>query len=79
MAVRLSLHARRRMEARGITQAEVEEALADAGRTTYSSADYPDDRLVILGETEAGRRLKIVVPQDDNEMVITVADRDREG
>ena len=67
------------MESRQIKEAEVEEALADSARITYPSADYPDDRLVITGETRAGRRLKIVVPVDDNEMVITVADRDSGG
>ena len=67
------------MAQRGISTTEVEEAVADPGRTTFPSADLPQERLVILGETKAGRRLKLVVLADDNEFVITVADRDSEG
>lgn len=79
VTLRFSAHASQRMKSRRITQAEVEEALADPGRVRYPSADYPSERLVILGDTSAGRRLKIVVPVDDNETVITVADRDSGG
>lgn len=67
------------MQRRRITEVEVEEALADPGRVRYPSADYPEERVVILGDTQGGRRLKIVVPADDNETVITVADRDSGG
>lgn len=79
VTVRCSGHARRRMAQRGITATEIEEAAADPSRTTFPSAELPQERLVILGETRAGRRLKLVVLADDNEFVITVADRDSEG
>jgi hypothetical protein len=73
----LSVHAVRQMERRQIVRAEVIEALA-APETTYPSDDYPDERTVVLGSTSAGRRLKVVVSQDDANDVITVADRDSE-
>jgi uncharacterized DUF497 family protein len=78
VAVRLSWHASQRMARRRISQEEVEQVLANP-ETSYPSADYPEERLVILGSTDTGRRLKVVVPVDDNEMVITVADRDSEA
>jgi uncharacterized DUF497 family protein len=71
-------YSRRRMAMRGITTEEVDEVLA-APDTVYSSADYPDERTVVLGRTSGGRRLKVVVRADDNEFVITVADRDSEA
>lgn len=73
----LEVHAVRQMQRRGIVKAEVLEALAEP-ETTYPSEDYPDHRLVILGSTVAGRRLKVVVSRVDPEHVITVADRDSE-
>lgn len=75
--MRFDPHARRRMAERRITQAEVAEALA-ARETSYPSQRRPH-RLVVLGRTAAGRRLKVVVLAVDEEFVITVADRDQEG
>ena len=57
--LRFDQHALSRMSGRGITALEVAEALADR-ETSYPSRRRPD-RLVILGRTAAGRRLKIVV------------------
>lgn len=73
----LTVHAVRQMQRRRIVRAEVTEALA-APDTTYPSEDYPDERIVVLGSTTAGRRLKVVVSRDDANYVITVADRDSE-
>jgi hypothetical protein len=73
----LSVHATRRMKQRNITRAEVVEALQHAD-TTYPSEDYPDERIVVLGHTLSGRRLKIVTEAHNRECVITVADRDGE-
>lgn len=64
------------MAQRGITRQEIDEALGNR-HTEYPSQDFPD-RLVILGGTNSGRRLKIVVLKDDQGYVITVADRDSE-
>lgn len=65
------------MAARGIDRTEIQEALANV-ETTYASTDA-DDRVVVLGRTEGGRRLKVVVEAHDREAVITVADRDSEA
>lgn len=72
--LRFSLHARRQMGRRHITENEVIEALAQP-ETSYASREHPD-RQVLLGSTDAGRRLKVVVVSDDN-LVVTVADRDQ--
>ncbi len=69
----LAQHARLRMRARGITEPEIEQALARAD-SRYPSQDDPD-RIVVFGVTEAGRLLKIVVLARDPEYVVTVADR----
>lgn len=71
-----NLYVQRRMKQRDITEAEIDEALANP-QTTYRSASDPD-RLVVLSMLASGRRLKIVVLEADPEYVITVADRDRE-
>jgi hypothetical protein len=71
------MHAIKRMRQRDITRAEIQEALADRGKVTHPSEDHPD-RVVILGRTEAGRPLKVVVDRLDHEHVITVARRDEE-
>jgi hypothetical protein len=64
------------MAGRRITAGEVAEALA-ARETSYPSRRKPD-RLVVLGRTDSGRRLKIVVLVADEQFVVTVADRDEE-
>ncbi len=69
----LSQHARIRMRARGITETEIEQALARAD-SRYPSDDDPA-KIVVLGVTETGRPLKIVVLAVDPEYVVTVADR----
>lgn len=61
---------------RRIHEAEVEEALS-ARDATYAS-QHGDDRVVVLGETLFGRRLKVVVRAADEEYVVTVMDRDRQ-
>jgi hypothetical protein len=44
--------------------------------TSYPSRDHPD-RLVVLGRTIDGRRLKVItVETDDGLLVVTAADRD---
>lgn len=76
-ALRFDGHALARMAGRHITAAEVAEALGDR-ETTYPSRRRPD-RLVVLGQTAAGRRLKIVIEAADEQFVWTVADRDEEN
>lgn len=71
--MRFSHHAQQQMARRHIEVAEVEEAL-DNRETSY--AGRPAARMVVLGRTSAGRRLKVVVAGD---VVVTVADRDEEG
>jgi len=65
------------MAERRITALEVAEALADR-ETSYPSRRRPD-RLVVLGLTAAGRRLKVVIEAADERFVWTVADRDKEN
>lgn len=72
----LAQHARLRMRQRDITESEIEEALTHAS-DRYPSDDAPD-RTVVLGTTRNGRRLKVVVSTEDEQYVITVADRDDE-
>jgi hypothetical protein len=69
-------HALQQMAARSITLEEVARAL-DEPETTYPSSRRAD-RIILLGTTKAGRRLKIVVPAADTHVLITVADRDQE-
>jgi uncharacterized DUF497 family protein len=76
VTLRMSGHAQRRLAERGITLEEAQEAV-DGREIAYPSEEYPDERVVILGRTSAGRRLKVVVSAADNDVVITVADRDR--
>lgn len=66
------------MAQRGITEQEIDEALANPD-TTYPSAKNPG-RMVVLGRTigPPARRLKVVVTVDDPQFVVTVADRDDE-
>ncbi|MDK3255076.1 DUF4258 domain-containing protein [Blastococcus capsensis] len=78
MSLRFSGHARRRMAARRIDAAEVEEALA-APDLVHASQEHPDERTVIRGRTSTGRRLKVVVLTDDKEYVVTVADQGSEA
>ncbi len=73
----LSVHAVKQGQRRDITRTEVAQALARAD-TTYASKEYPAARTVVLGTTDQGRRLKIVVLTDDAQYVVTVADRDGE-
>jgi hypothetical protein len=66
------------MQKRRIEDWEIDQVLATLDScTTYPSAQDAT-RTVILGRTLSGRRLKIVALADDNEEVITVADRDNE-
>lgn len=67
------MHALGRMESRGITRAEIEQGLTRR-ETVYVS---PEDSssTVILCSTDAGRQLKVVVDTNDEEYIITVADR----
>ena len=58
------------MDRRGITAEEVDQALANQ-ETSY--AGCPADRVVVLGRTRAGRRLKVIVAGD---VVVTAAERD---
>ena len=58
------------MARRSITAEEVDQALANP-ETSY--AGRPADRVVVLGRTRAGRRLKVIVAED---VVVTAADRD---
>jgi hypothetical protein len=58
------------MARRGITAEEVDEALANQ-ETSY--AGRPAKRVVVLGRTRAGRRLKVIVAGN---VVVTAADRD---
>lgn len=69
-------YVRFRMRNRRISTAEVDEVL-DAPEVTYPSRTH-EDRMVILGQTLAGRRLKVVVLAADPQTVVTVADRDSE-
>lgn len=64
------------MAQRRISEPEIEEALANA-QTVYPSATHPD-REVVLGLTDAGRRLKVVRLRAVPTRIVTVADRDTE-
>jgi hypothetical protein len=75
--LRYSRHARDQMALRGITEAEVEDALTSEGGISYPDELHPD-RTVHLKDTVNGVHLKIVVPNNDPRFVITVADRDNE-
>lgn len=66
--LRLSAHARRRARRWSLTAEEVDEALTN--RELERPGDQPG-RLVVMGVTSAGRRLKVVVPVDDQWFVIT--------
>jgi hypothetical protein len=76
-ALRFDRHALNRMAGRRITAVEVAEALGNR-ETSYPSRRRPE-RLVVLGHTAAGRRLKIVIEAADERFVWTVADRDEEN
>jgi hypothetical protein len=71
--MRFSRHARQQMARRRISADEVSEAVANP-ETSY--AGRPEGRVVVLGRTVAGRRLKVVLA---GEVVVTVADRDEEA
>lgn len=66
------------MARRGIHEDELHEALLNM-ETTYRSDDDPA-RMVVLGRTNGGRRLKLVILPigADEALVVTVADRDEE-
>lgn len=78
--LRYGAHAERRMAARRISAGEVEEAWANRGVTVTEPARPPHtgEVVVIRSTVGSGRRLKIVVPADDERFVITVADQDEE-
>ncbi len=71
--MRFSRHARQQMARRRISADEVSAAVANP-ETSY--AGRPEGRVVVLGRTVAGRRLKVVLA---GEVVVTVADRDEEA
>jgi hypothetical protein len=62
---------------RGITDAEIDDVLANPA-VTAPSRDAPGHRVVVRGKTSQGRRLMIVVATDDPEFVITAASPDEE-
>lgn len=62
------------MAERGITEAEIEEVLANPA-VTSPSRDAPG-RIVVRGKTSQGRGLMIVVAANDPEFVITAASLD---
>jgi hypothetical protein len=68
------------MVVRSITEDEVEEARRIRGVTVSESARPPHtgEVLVIRSTLASGRRIKVVVPADDESFVITVADQDEE-
>ncbi|MGH9039575.1 MAG: DUF4258 domain-containing protein [Acidimicrobiia bacterium] len=68
-----SRHALRRMAGRHISPAEVEEAWASRNTTYARLVQRAKHRLVILGTTAGGRRLKVVVLARDERHVVTVA------
>lgn len=71
-----SIHALQRLEKRSISRDEVAEVLTRRETVIETHGDRPS--LTILGRTDAGRRLKVVVAMDDESYVITIADRDSE-
>lgn len=72
---RFTRHARLQMAARSISEAEVLEVLGRP-ETSYDSQGR-SDRVVVLGRTGAGRRLKVVVTRAEPTVVVTAADRDQ--
>lgn len=72
--VEFSSHAQRRMRRWHITEQEVIEALADR-EVTRPSLSVPS-RTVVMGFTFGGRRLKVVLVEDEN-VVVTVAQQGR--
>ena len=74
-----SRHATRRMESRNISPDEVAEAWTSRDATYAVLGPKAGRRLVILGTTASGRRLKVVVLARDERFVVTVADREEEG
>jgi hypothetical protein len=90
VVLRFSAHARERMTERGISEHEVDEALANAYRTDVATAatriqdmlssDEALERLDVSGETEAGRRLRVSRPRATPDLVISVVElEDGEG
>jgi len=73
-------HARRRMVARRVSEAEVEEAWSTRQVAAREPARPPHggEVLVIRSTLASGRRLKVVVPADDEQFVITLADQNEE-
>ena len=61
------------MSERGITREEIQQGLTRR-ETVYVSRE-DDSVTVILCRTDAGRRLKIALATDDEEHIITVAER----
>lgn len=69
MAVRYTAHAREQMQARSVTEDEVEAVLPDPDIRYAGRNGNP-----VLIRWVGGRRIKVVVAQDDPELVITVGD-----
>ena len=65
------------MRTRRISEQSVDEVLASA-ETTWYPAESDPSRKVFHGETDRGRRTKVVVAADDSQRVVTVADDDLE-
>jgi hypothetical protein len=72
--MRFTNHAMKRMAERGISEREVAEAL-EHQQIQYPSQDNPQCS-VIIGVTEGGRSLKIVIDNSDQRVVTVVATRE---
>lgn len=67
------MHALDRMRARRISRQEIEQGLTR--RETVYVSDEDQSATVILCATDAGRKLKVVVATNDENYIVTVADR----
>ena len=76
MTLRFSRHARDRMRQRGISEAEVVEALTDVHLETPGRSA---DRVNRWGRTRAGRHLRITQYRGVDSFIITVVAPDEEG
>ena len=65
MSMRFGYHTRKRMVQRHIAAHEIAEVVENPQTTYRSEEPGKPDRIVILGATAAGRRLKVVVDAAD--------------
>jgi hypothetical protein len=72
---RFTRHARDQMADRNISEAEVEETLADP-QITYPSHQRPDRRVLV--RTIGERRIKIVVPIAEPDVIVSAMDQTQE-